>query len=387
MRLAQYIKSTALALFIPFFTGASAQRYSAENNYKEKITRLTHKAKGYNLWDSRKPINYTVANDSIAYPVIVNYTIDSIQYAGEFSTRANFNEAITLYYLRRCPQAFHSNTNGRLFHEALHFIQNEKMKYLRSRPEYKGVTFEQAYELEMWKETASYIAACIAGRLSGDSIMGLSDIVRMTNRGAQYYLKGQTDSSGYHRQFFNQALKHYNPDVTAQEGYETYMRCKAAIMTQYVNVDGEIKSLNILPLLTDSCYKLINIPNHMMNKYYNNRHTIDHLSRSGDFQLEINDAKKFNLMSKRYGLHKKQEQDEPYPYSCRSDTLSADISSSLPKLHPAHYNQAVYMINAIINNEANNQHQKNQEILATFIRRRNCAIEPELSRKNISGGR
>lgn len=385
MKMPHYIKTVALALLIPFSANTPAQN-TLTGSSKQKIAQLTKKAKGYNLWDSRKPINYTVTNDNISYPVMINYTIDSIQYSGKFSTRADFKEAITLYYLRRNPQAFHQNMHGRLIHEALHFIQSEKMKYLRSRPEYKGITFEQAYELEMWKETASHVAASIALLSSEDSI-GLSDITRVTNQAAQRYLEGQTENSGYHNQFFTQALKNYDPDVTPQEGYETYMRCKAAIMTQYVNVNGKMKSFSVLPLLTDTCYKLARIPNQMLNKYNDNQQKIDRQSRDGAYFSEMTDFRKFDIMSRRYDGHLRQEENSPYPYSCRSDTLSTDVSDFFPKLHPASYNQAMYMIKALVDNEANGNHQKNQEILATFMRRRNYAVEPEFTRERISGGR
>ena len=300
--------------------------------------------------------------------------------------QAYLQDGVVINYVRNSPELRVKNIPSTIVHEGLHYIQAEKIAHFKKQPEYKGITFKQAYELEMWKETASHVAASIALLSSEDSI-GLSDITRVTNQAAQRYLEGQTENSGYHNQFFTQALKNYDPDVTPQEGYETYMRCKAAIMTQYVNINGKMKSFSVLPLLTDTCYKLARIPNQMLNKYNDNRQKIDRQSRDGAYFSEMTDFRKFDIMSRRYDGHLRQEENSPYPYSCRSDTLSTDVSDFFPKLHPASYNQAMYMIKALVDNEANGNHQKNQEILATFMRRRNYAVEPEFTRERISGGR
>jgi len=373
-----YIKSLALALLIPFSTGAKAQDFPENFSYREKISGLANRARGYNIWDKRKPIDYTVANDSITYPIKINYTVDSIYHEGNFGTRADFKEAISLYYHRQNPEAFSHNMHGKLIHEALHYIQNEKIKHLRKRPDFKGLTFEQAYELEIWKEIASYVAGSIANKLASDSVMGLSDIVRMTNGAMQHYLDGQTDNSGYHNQYYGQALKNYNPKVTPEEGFESYLRCRAAIMTQYVNVNGKIYRFCMLPLLTDESYAKIRIPQHMLQKYHQHRGEIDRDKRNGNITDQMTSARQYNIMSERYEAHTNKKRKDPYPYSCRSDTLSIDVSDYIPKMTPAHFNQAQYMLLAIITNEQEGKHAENQEILAAFTRRRNTAIDPQV---------
>lgn len=362
----QYLKATAIAMLIPF--SAHAQKKASANNTKAQMASLTKAAGKYNLWDNRKPTDYDATKDFLKYPIKMNYTVDSLMYAYDKMPEAYYQEGIVLNYVREYPELDNQNIPSTIVHEGLHFIQAAKVAYLEKQPEYKGLTFRQAYEIEMCREIASHIGDKLADELAKGKSLDIIDIARITNKETQRFLNMEAREV-YLDQFYNTACNHFNPDATEESGKDSFMKIKAAIMSQYIVVNGEVKSINLLPLLTDANFDLIKPQDSAMKKYADEKEGINELRRRGYYKGgDISDGQKLKIMAKRYRMHiSKWEKDDLFSKSSRSSNLSMDVSAYFPHMSAQQYEQTQALINKMAQNEASGKHNENQTVLNQFI--------------------
>ena len=360
----QYLKATAIALLVPF--SASAQKKAPEKDpVKIRIAALSQSAGKYNLWDERKPTDYDATHDILKYPVRVNYTIDSLAYAG--STDAYIEEAIIANFERIDSTNFSKQLPSNLVHECLHYIQSAKIDYILQQPEAKGLTFQQAYELAMCKEIAAHIGDQIAEELSNGKKIDIVDITKIANAETNRYLNGEGISQAYKNQYFDTACNIFDPNAAEGTDNTSFLKLKAAIMSQYININGQMKSVNLLPLLTDENAKLIQPPAGEMQKYENKNEEIKENRKK--FQNKgISAAQKLRIMQRRFRMHtEKWDDSDPHPPNVRSGKLTMDVSRFFPTLSTEQFEQTQKMIDKMAQNEAAGNHSDNQDFLRQFI--------------------
>ena len=373
-KFSQYIKALAIALLIPF--SAHAQKAKQPKiSKKAQITELTKRAGKYNLWDDRKSVDYDASKDFLKYPVKVNYTVDSLMYAYNDMPEAYLKDGVVINYVRNYPELRTKNIPATLVHEGLHYIQAEKIAHLKKQPEYKGITFKQAYELEMCCEVASYIGDKIADELSKNKQLDIADISKIANQEAQRYLKTQAKEEVYLNQFYNHARNSYNPDTNEEIGNEAFMKLKADILTHYVVTDRQMKPLCLLPLLTDETLNLLTAHDVSMNRYANEKSATDNGRKTGFYHGDINEAQQLQIMRLRYGRHlNKWEESDLYPKETRSDKLSMDVSAFFPTLTAEKYAQLQSLIDKMAQNETAGKHDENQIMLKKIIETKDTSI-------------
>lgn len=360
----QYLKATAIAMLIPF--SAHAQKKASADNTKVQIASLTKAAGKYNLWDDRKTTDYDAAKDFLKYPVTVNYTVDSLAYADELN--AYFQEAIVVNFERDDPLNFEKRLPRDLVHESLHYIQKAKINKILEQHPKQGLTFEQAYLVSMYKEIAAHIGDRIAVELANKKQVDLPDIAKIANNEIDRYLTGEGKAQCYKTQYFNDAQKLYSPDATEESGREVFLKAAAAIMSQYVEVNQQMESINLLPLLTDHSLNLIKVPAGEMQKFENEKEGIQTNRRSGHCHSGINAEQKLMVMKRRLAFHRRKDADDaPYPLSTRSPHLSMDVSAYFPSMSATQFKQAKDLIGKFVQNEAAGNHADNQATLNQFI--------------------
>ena len=370
----QYIKAFAVALLIPF--SAHAQKAKQPNlSKKAQIAELTKRAAKYNLWDDRKSMDYDASKDFLKYPVKVNYTVDSLMFAYKDMPQAYLQDGVVINYVRNSPELRVKNIPSTLVHEGLHYIQLKKIAHLRKQPEYKGMTFKQAYELEMCREAISYIGDKIADELAKNKQLDIVDISKIANQEAQRYLKTQAKDEIYMDQFYNFARNYYNPDISEEIGNEAFTKLKAAILTHYVVTDKQMKPLCLLPLLTDETLNLLVAHDVSLNRYANEKTATDNGRRSGFYHAEISETQQLQIMKLRYGRHiNKWEKSDLYPKESRSGKLSMDVSAYFPSLSAEKYAQAQSLIDKMAQNETAGKHDENQVMLKNIIETKDTSM-------------
>ena len=362
----QYLKAAAIGLLIPL--SAQAQKKAPQKDpVKVKIAELTKRAGKYNLWDERKPVDYDAAKDFLKYPVKINYTVDSLMYAEQANLEAYFQEAVIINYIRSAPDDFTQNLQGTLIHEGLHYIQNSKIKHILNQPDAGKITFEQAFEIAMCKEVASHISDVITDKIAAGQKLDLADIAKIANQETQRYL-GKDFSEQYRRQFSSDAKAFFSPEATEKSGHDTYMKLKAAVLSQYVVTDSQMQSICLLPLLTDKSLSLIKTPTSETEKFNAEKTEILSAKKQGYFNRDYDAQKRYLIMRKRYGAHtNKWEDTDRWPQSTRSEKLSMDVSKFFPTLSAEQFSQIKELLNKMAQNEAAGNHADNQATLNQFI--------------------
>lgn len=360
----QYLKAAALAVLLP--SSAHAQKNVPEKDpIKVKIAALNKEAGKYNLWDNRKPTDYDASKDFLKFPVQVNYTIDSLAYAG--STDAYVEEAIIANFERIDSANFSKQLPSNLVHECLHYIQSAKIDYILQQPEAKGLTFQQAYEIAMCKEVAAHIGDQIAEELANGKKIDIVDITKIANAETSRYLDSEGVSQAYKNQYFDTACNIFNPNATEETDNTSFLKLKAAVMSQYININGQMRSVNLLPLLTDENAKLIRMPAGEMQKYENRSEEIK--ANRKKFQNKgISAAQQFRIMQRRFRMHTEKWNDsDPNPPSVRSDKLTMDVSAFFPTMSNEQFEQTQKMIDKMAKNEAAGNHSENQDMIAKLL--------------------
>jgi hypothetical protein len=287
-----------------------------------------------NLIDERPVATYDATKDFLAYPVKVNYTVDTLQYSNGYN--AQFQEAVTVFFDRETdssPQGqkdFNHRVAPDVVHEMLHFIQKEKLKHLMSQDVAGNLNFGQAYEIAACKEVASHVADKLALEMNAAHKFDFAKFVGIINRETKRFMKQGSTIDLYRKQFFGEAEGLFNPNAKT-DNEDGFMKTKAAILTVFVNVDGEMKPINLLPLLIKANVDLITIPQSEQNKYVAERAAIDRgAEKNTSGYGQISDEQKKQLLIKRFrSFHRGM--------SVRSAPQNMDVSAYFPKMSTAEY--------------------------------------------------
>ena len=286
---------------------------------------------GYKFIDERPATTYDASKDFLAYPVKVNYTVDSVLWADGYD--AYFQEAIVVNFEKdaKAQADFDKELQPTLVHEVLHFIQEEKAKHLLSQKMAKGLTFEQAYELAMCREVASHVGAKLAKEMNASKNFDIKKFAKIVNEETKEYLTDcdRYNGSFYKEQFFTEAKHQFSP--VAQNGnQETFLKLKSAIMSIYVNVDGKMMSVNLLPFLLKENADKIKTHPQQLARYQQDKALIDEEAKSNQPASPISEKTKIVLIQKRYKAFKNGN-------SARSGGQTADVSAYFPKMTVEEY--------------------------------------------------
>lgn len=312
-------------------------RKTPKSEVKAKILSLKKQIGNYadRLIDERPTTTYDASKDFLAYPVKVNYTVDSLNFGNDYN--AYFQEAIVVVFNRdeinNTPdgqQMFDQRLNPDLLHEMLHFIQKEKIKHLLSQEMAQNLTFEQAYELSVCKEVASHIGDKLAQEMNASKKFDFNKFVGIINKEAHRFLNNK--NSLYSDQFFSEASHSFRPNSNPKN-QDTFLKLKAAILSTYVIVDNQMKPVNLLPLLSQENLDLIHIPVEQLAKYTANQASIDQSAQTNNESFgKISEQQKIQLISARFRSYFKSSNK-----SVRSEPLNRDISAYFPKLSAEEY--------------------------------------------------